>query len=94
MISSNSRYANSTLLTEEVNGKSIVFIAPTQPTVQTFQYNFYTVVLADRIDTIASTFLGNPSLWYMIAQVNPQIINFFTLTPGTILRIPTVATVQ
>lgn len=94
MISPNSRYINSILITEERNGKSVVYIAPTQPVVQVFQYNFYSVVVADRIDTIASTFLGNPSLWYLIAQVNPQIINFLNLKPGTVLRIPTIATVQ
>jgi len=94
MISANSRYATSTLATEEINGISTVYILPTPPVITTFQYIYYSVTYSDRIDTIAYSFLGNPALWYMIAQVNPQVIDFMTLTPGTVLRIPTVATVQ
>lgn len=94
MISANSRYSKSVLTTEEVDGASVVYILPTQPVVTTFQYVYHTVTYVDRIDTIAASFLGNPALWYLIAQVNPQIIDFLSLTPGTTLRIPTIATVQ
>lgn len=93
MISASSRYATSTLDTQEIDGQSVIYILPSQPVVTTFQYSFYTVTPADRIDTLAATFLGNPTLWYLIAQVNPQLIDYFLLTPGTILRIPIVATV-
>jgi len=94
VISANSRYASSTLETNDYQGTDILYILPTQPTVTTFQYSYYTVTYADRIDTLASTFLSNPALWYMIARVNPQIIDFFNLTAGTVLRIPIIATVQ
>jgi hypothetical protein len=94
MISANSRYKNSSLTTEEVNNKSIIYILPSQPVVEVFQYSYYNVTFADRIDTIAATFLGNPALWYLIAKVNPQIMNFLDLQPGTVLRIPTIATVN
>lgn len=93
MISANSRYKNSQLTTEEVDGKSIIYILPSQATVTVFQYSYYVVTFADRIDTIAATFLGNPALWYMIAQVNPQIMNFMDLQPGVVIRIPTIASV-
>ena len=94
MISPNSRYNTSQLTTEEVNGKSIIYILPNEPVVTVFQYSYYTVTFADRIDTIAASFLGNPALWYLIARVNPQIMNFMDLQPGTVIRIPSIATVQ
>jgi nucleoid-associated protein YgaU len=94
MISPNSRYNNTKLTTEEIASKSVIYILPPQQNVTVFQYTFYTVTFADRIDNIASTFLGNPTLWYKIAQVNPQIMNWLNLQPGTVIRIPLVATVH
>lgn len=91
MISANSRYASSSLATQAGTGKA--YILPTQPITQTFQYSFYVVTGADRIDTIAAAFLGDPTQWFLIAQVNPELINFFNLAPGTMLRIPVIAKV-
>ena len=92
MISQNSRYNTAKRTTEEVNGKSIIYILPPNQIVIVFSYTFYTVTFADRIDSIAATFLGNPALWYKIAQVNPQIMNWLNLEPGTVIRIPLVST--
>jgi len=94
LISPNSRYATAKLTTVEVDGKSIVYILPPNQNVTIFTYTYYTVTFADRIDNIAATFLGNPSLWYRIAQVNPQVMNWLDLQPGTVIRIPLVATVM
>ena len=94
MITPLSRYANSRLTTQEINNKSVIYIVPSAAQVTVFQYTFYTVTFADRIDNIANTFLGNPALWFKIAQVNPQIMNWMNLQPGTVIRIPLVATVQ
>jgi hypothetical protein len=93
MISPNSRYNTTKLVTEEVNNKSTIYILPPNQKVTVFQYTYYTVTFADRIDNIAATFLGNPTLWYQIAQVNPQIMNWLTLQPGTTIRIPLITTV-
>jgi len=94
VISPNSRYNTAKLTTEEINGKSLIYILPPSQQVTVFQYTYYTVVFADRIDSIASSFLGNPALWFKIAQVNPQIMNWLDLQPGTVIRIPLIATVQ
>ena len=94
MITPLSRYSTAKLTTKEVNGKSTIYIVPPQQVVTVFKYTYYVVTFADRIDTIASNFLGNPTLWYKIAQVNPQIMNWSNLQPGTVIRIPLVATVQ
>lgn len=48
----------------------------------------YEVVETDTIGNLASKFLGHPHLWYQIMDINPEVLNPFKLTPGTILRIP------
>lgn len=88
MISANSRYVNTSQVIENINGIDILYLGYQEPTTQTFQYTFYIVNASDRIDTIASTFLSDPTQWFKIAQVNPEVINFFNLQPGTMLRIP------
>jgi nucleoid-associated protein YgaU len=47
-------------------------------------------VQGERLDQIASKYYQNPKSWWLIAEYNPQIVNFTTITPGTILRIPNV----
>lgn len=49
---------------------------------------FYNWVEGDRIDLLADTFLANPSLWWQIMDLNPQILDPFDIAPGTQLRIP------
>lgn len=42
----------------------------------------------DRLDEIAFNFLGDSSLWYIIAAANNIHDPSFTLDDGTVLRIP------
>lgn len=49
---------------------------------------FYTWVEGDRIDVIASKFLGDPNLWWIIMDYNDDIHSPFELVPGATLRIP------
>jgi hypothetical protein len=43
----------------------------------------------DRLDTLAYQFLGDHSLWYIIAQANNIHDPSFAVEDGTTLRIPT-----
>lgn len=52
------------------------------------KFYLYEVVETDRIANIAYKFLGQSERWYEIMDLNPEIIDPFTLTPGTMLRIP------
>ena len=49
---------------------------------------FYNWVDGDRIVLVSNKFLGRPDLWWQIMDINPQILNPFTIAPGTQLRIP------
>jgi hypothetical protein len=42
----------------------------------------------DRIDKIALKFLGDPENWWKIMDINPEIINPFSISVGTTVRIP------
>lgn len=83
--------------TAEVNNSSSFVIPlflnlPAQPTSPFDQY--YTVAEFEirRIDLISYKFYGTPELWWIILLAN-NIIDPFGLTPGIILRIPSIDTV-
>lgn len=89
MISNNSRYANSTLVTDtKPDGTNIIVITPSDAVSYTFTYTFYTVNGSDRIDTISNAFYGDPTLWWKIGDANPEIMKWDSVPPGTIIRIP------
>lgn len=91
MIASNSRYADSQLITETINGKDRVYITPSAPKSYTFSYSYYITNGSDRIDNIAAAFFTNPTQWHMIGDANPQIMNWLSIEPGTIIRVPQVS---
>lgn len=91
MISSKSRYANSKIVTQSVNGKDVRYITPSAGQSFTFQFNYYVINGSDRIDNIANAFLGDPQQWHLIADANPQVMQWFNLVPGTVIRIPRIS---
>jgi hypothetical protein len=54
-------------------------------------YFLYQVSEVDRIDTIASNFLGDPKYWYRIMDINPDIKDPFLIPTGTVIRVPNVS---
>jgi nucleoid-associated protein YgaU len=56
--------------------------------VATYKFMTYTWTSEDRIDLVASEFLGSPNLWWKIMDINPEVVNPFAIDPGTVLRIP------
>lgn len=51
-------------------------------------YFLYEWVETDRLDILASKYLGNSELWWQILDINPEINDPLSITPGTQLRIP------
>jgi hypothetical protein len=49
---------------------------------------YYLVKNNDRIDLLASTFYGDPNLWWVIAGANDMNILPTDLQPGRVIRIP------
>lgn len=54
----------------------------------TQSYFIYEWVETDRLDNIATRFLGDASQWWVIMDINPEIIDPQSIAPGTQLRIP------
>jgi prophage DNA circulation protein len=48
----------------------------------------YEWVDGDRLDNLATRFLGDATLWWQLLDVNPEIVNPAVIKPGTQLRIP------
>lgn len=51
-------------------------------------YALYTSKDGDTFDIIAARFLGDPSRYWEIADINPQVEWPDRITTGTVLRIP------
>jgi hypothetical protein len=51
-------------------------------------FYYYTWTQRDRIDLVAAELLGDPNLWWLIMDYNPEILNPFDIPLGASLRIP------
>lgn len=88
-IHADSRYTTATITTavgpdEETRQEMRV----ASPRARMITYTYYRVLGGDRVDTIAKKFYGKGELWWMIADANPEIIDWLELAPGDILRVP------
>lgn len=90
MITSNSRYVDNTLaLITGSDGNQRTTILPTEPTSTQFSFRLHVVAGFDRLDTLANTYLGDSSLWWQIAEINPDVtIDWSTMPVGATIRIP------
>jgi hypothetical protein len=88
MISATSRYAAATVATFDVNGSSRQVILPIPPSVTTFNFISHVYTADETIDGIAYTYFGDPTQWWQIANVNPEILDWNSLTPGQTILIP------
>jgi phage tail protein X len=90
VISADSRYSTSTITTvQTASGPRQTVVIP-DPAEKVIAYTNYLVRDGDRIDQLAFRFLGLAKLWWMIADANPEIHDWFVLPRGTLLRIPSV----
>lgn len=89
MIGSQSRYASATITTavgpDEGTRQEM---RPAFPKARVISYTDYRVTGADRVDTIAFNFYGNAQYWWMIADANPEIMDWLNLQPGDVIRVP------
>ena len=92
MIQPNGRYASSSVVTieapDEFGGGDVAVVVPSQAVAYSFSYVAYQVRIGDRIDSLAYQFYTDATLWWRIAQANPEILWWDDLTPATVIRIP------
>jgi hypothetical protein len=87
-----SRYEYSTVdyVSTEVNGPSYPIVFNTIQPFSLLNYRTHTYTEGERLDTIANIYYSNPGHWWVIVMANPAITDFTNITPGTVLRIPSV----
>lgn len=67
-------------------GNSVAVFGSPPPSISSFTY--YTVGQGERFDTIAAMLYGQPTLWWRIADANPEVWYPDNLVAGSIIRIP------
>lgn len=91
MIAPNSRYAVSSIVNvTKPNGKVVSVITPSDAISYTFTFINHIVTGEDRIDNLADAYYGDATLWWRIADGNPEILKWDSLTAGTLIRIPNI----
>lgn len=53
-----------------------------------FSFTMHRIADEDRIDLLAHRYLQDVTLWWMICDANPEVLDWINLTPGLIIRIP------
>jgi len=91
MINQYSRYVDSALLNVTVNKKTRKVIVPSPAQAYNITYRTYLVAEYDTLDGLADQFYGSATLWWKIADANPEILDWHTLTPNMSIRIPVTA---
>jgi hypothetical protein len=92
LISRTSRYQrNFTALVADHAGNPQEYIVHRQPVAMTLQVNDYLWTQDDRVDSVAADFYGSETSWWMIAEANPQVLDWTEVAVGTRIRVPRVA---
>lgn len=90
MISSKSRYSDSTIVSQlkDDNITTVQVITSGETKSYTFSFVYHRVIASERIDNIAYAYYGDATLWWKIGDANPEVLDFSNIPMGTILRIP------
>lgn len=88
MISSNSRYADNPVLAIPYRDSTRLTIIEGAPAVKTFNFTYHQVSVLDSVDGLAHSYYGDGTQWWRIADANPEILDWFDLPIGAVLRIP------
>ena len=88
MITNTSRYANATVdLVTDHRGTHQSVNVPT-PTDTTFSFTYYQVEEGESVDYLAHVMFGDGRLWWVLADANPEILDWSYVPGGLILRVP------
>lgn len=89
MIAENSRYANAAI-ERATDAKGV-----TRPTLYqqpiaggTTRYRFHRASQGERLDLLAHSLWGDPNLWWVIANYNPEVTTPDDVPAGMLIRIP------
>jgi Uncharacterized protein containing LysM domain len=85
-----SRYEGMNSVWTKRHGKMVRGRALRRNKAWSFNFSQYIVQEGDRIDLLAAKFYGDDGMWYYIADANPEVLDWFSIYPGQMIRIPNV----
>lgn len=87
-----SRYEYSTIdyVPTTFQGAQNPIVFYTFSTLGQLSYFEHAYVEGERLDQLSERYFKNPQMWWAIPEVNPEILDFTNIAPGTIIRIPNV----
>lgn len=87
-VSQNSRYflAEQRKITSSRGAVTAVFPSPYKA--QVLNYTVVVVPVGQSVESLASRLYNDPTKWWLVANVNPNVKFPLDLRPGTILRLP------
>lgn len=89
MINADSRYVTAVIQTVQArDGRARREMRIPFPISREIQYTYYRVSQGDRPDTLAAQFYDNPQLWWVIADANPEYLQWLDMPIGASIRIP------
>lgn len=88
MIGTRSRYTTAAIQTVEAPDGTRQEMRVPFPRSRLITFTFYQTRQNDRVDTLAFFYFGDPTLWWMLANANPEILDWTDIPVGTVLRIP------
>lgn len=90
MITQGSRFTDSAVVTATVHGKPAQVIAPGAQQEYSFTFTSYQVTATDTPDSLAQRFYQDATLWWVIADANPEYLLWSVMPVGQSIRIPDV----
>ena len=91
-IQSGSRYANRAVeAVTDGNGVTRQTIMPATASAKTFTVIDHVWTAADRPDLLAGQMYGDETMWWVIADANPEILDWADVAPGRVVRLPSAA---
>lgn len=89
MIFTDSRYASGILAqTFDARKQEVSVAVYRQFPEDEATFIYYRWTQRDRVDLIADKFLGDPNLWWVIMDYNPEQLNPMSIPVGSLIRIP------
>lgn len=88
-VNATSRYAEGTIsVVDDPQRGQHQEVVPGPAVDRSFAFTFYQVTDGDTVDMLGYTFFGAGQLWWMLADANPEIIDWNNLPVGAVLRVP------
>ena len=89
MISTSSRYISDIVVrVQDASGNWNLAVYSGTPSDERIQYIYYTITQGDTLPQLAYYAYNDDTLWWYIANANPEIQYWDDLPIGTIIRVP------